>query len=585
MAKAAHFKVDPRLATLLGETYRSTELALKELVDNAWDADAEVVWITLPDPVTIDPIVIKDNGSGMTESEVRNEYLAVASDRRSRKGDRSVTKKRLVKGRKGIGKFSGLMAADVMHLETKTRGRATSITISKQDILTTKKDLEKIILPVESISCRPSEHGTVIRLSNLNQSLSFPKPEILRQILMLEYGRETDFKIHVNGDLLDIEDIPGKIFTEEISLPGVGTVKLRFIIADDMKKLKNTGIVVRVGGKMVGKPGYFGLDNSEDIPRKLLQKVYGEIEADGLADDVTADWGAIIENSKAFQALEEWVQPHLKQGLNKVYRSEMNLAKARLEKQFQQRLASLPEYRREFAKKALERIMQKFYGESEDRRATVANVVLDALERDEYWQVLHKIDLARHRDVETFADALGNFGLVEIAVMAQQATNRKQFLDNLEELIRNNDTQEMTVHKALENSLWALGEEYSLLTSNKTLARTIEEHLNKKFTGERAQKRPDLLLADLSRDKMLLIEFKRPSLTLNRDHKNQAEKYRDDLLPFFSKSIDILVLGGHRKEGLPVAPDNGQTMLVSYTEIISNARNRLEWLIKELSRE
>lgn len=584
MTKAAHFRVDPRLATLLGETYRSTEQALKELVDNAWDADAETIWITLPAPMTTAPIVIRDDGTGMTEQEVRKEYLAVASDRRSRKGDRSVVKKRLVKGRKGIGKFAGLMAADIMHFETRTRGIATSITIPKQEILAAKKDLEKIDLPVNVTSCDKSNHGTTITLSDLNQNLSFPKPELLRQLLMLEYGREVDLKVYVNGELLDIEDIPGRSFTEEISLPDVGTVKLRFIIADDVKKLKNTGIVVRVGGKTVGKPGYFGLDQSEDIPRKLLQKVYGEIEADGLADDVTADWGAIVENSKAYQIMEEWVQPHLRQGLKKVYSSEMNLAKARLEKQFQQRLAALPEYRREYAKKALEKVMHRFYGESEERRATVANVVLDALERDEYWQVLHKIEQARHRDVETFADALGSFGLVEIAVMAQQATNRMRFLDHLEELIRNKDTLEMTVHKALENSLWALGEEYSLLTSNKTLGRTIEEHLNKKYKGDRAQKRPDLLLADLSRDRMLLIEFKRPSHTLTRDDKNQAEKYRDDLLPEFSKNIDILVLGGRRKEGLPAVPENGNTKLVSYTEVISSARNKLDWLVKELSR-
>lgn len=32
------FKVDTRLAILLSENYRSPEKALKELVDNAWDA-------------------------------------------------------------------------------------------------------------------------------------------------------------------------------------------------------------------------------------------------------------------------------------------------------------------------------------------------------------------------------------------------------------------------------------------------------------------------------------------------------------------------------------------------------------------
>jgi len=580
--KAAHFRVDPRLATLLGETYRSTEQALKELVDNAWDADSECVWITLPDPMATAPIVIIDNGTGMIEQEVRKEYLAVARDRRSRKGDRTLSKKRLVKGRKGIGKFAGLMAADVMRLQTRTRGIATSITIQKSDILATKKDLEKIDLPVETSPCNPSEHGTTITLTHLNQNLSFPKPEVLRQLLMLEYGRETDFKIYVNNVPLDIEDIPGKSFCEEILLPDMGTVRLRFIIADDKKKLKNTGIVVRVGGKTVGKPIYFGLDDSDDIPRKLLQKVYGEIEADGLADDVTADWGAIIENSKAYQAVEEWVQPHLRQGLNSVYKSEMNLAKARLQKQLQQRLAALPEHRREYAKNALEKIMRRFYGESHERIAAVANVVLDALERDEYWQVLLKIEKARHGDVETFAEALGRFGLVELALMAQQAANRMRFLDHLEELIRNKDTLEITVHKALENTLWVVGEDYSTLTSNKTLEKTIEEYLGKKFKGERAKKRPDLLLTDMSRDTQLLIEFKRPSHPLTRDDKNQAEKYRDDLMPFFSKKTDVLVLGGSRKQGLPVSFENGSTMLMSYIDIISSARNRLEWLVKEL---
>ena len=37
------FQVDSRLATLLSQEYPSSERALKELVDNAWDADAEHV--------------------------------------------------------------------------------------------------------------------------------------------------------------------------------------------------------------------------------------------------------------------------------------------------------------------------------------------------------------------------------------------------------------------------------------------------------------------------------------------------------------------------------------------------------------
>lgn len=100
MSSTARFRVEPRLATLLSETYRSSEQAVKELVDNSWDADAEQVLIELPKPMTAEPVVVRDNGNGMTEEEVRNEYLSVARDRRVVKGDQTSRKKRRVKGRR-----------------------------------------------------------------------------------------------------------------------------------------------------------------------------------------------------------------------------------------------------------------------------------------------------------------------------------------------------------------------------------------------------------------------------------------------------------------------------------------------------
>jgi HSP90 family molecular chaperone len=129
MSRHASFQVDPRLASLLGETYRSSEQAIKELVDNAWDADAAHVWISLPATMTLDPIVVRDDGSGMTEREVRQEYLRIARDRRASKGERTPECNRKVKGRKGIGKFAGLMVADRMEVATRARGVETRLVI------------------------------------------------------------------------------------------------------------------------------------------------------------------------------------------------------------------------------------------------------------------------------------------------------------------------------------------------------------------------------------------------------------------------------------------------------------------------
>ena len=50
--QSSSFKVDRRIAEILGESYRSSEQAFKELVDNAWDADATKIEIALPEPMT-----------------------------------------------------------------------------------------------------------------------------------------------------------------------------------------------------------------------------------------------------------------------------------------------------------------------------------------------------------------------------------------------------------------------------------------------------------------------------------------------------------------------------------------------------
>ena len=52
--------------------------------------------------------------------------------------------------------------------------------------------------------------------------------------------------------------------------------------------LRQPGITLRVDGKSVGKPSFFGLDKRGDFPVRLLRKLYGEVNADGLRDHITA---------------------------------------------------------------------------------------------------------------------------------------------------------------------------------------------------------------------------------------------------------------------------------------------------------
>jgi hypothetical protein len=240
----------------------------------------------------------------------------------------------------------------------------------------------------------------------------------------------------------------------------------------------------------------------------------------------------------------------------------------------------MPENRREYARRAIERIMQRFYDESEERIRPIISVVLDALERDEYWQVLDRIDRARHEDVSILAEALHDFGVLELSMVAHQARRRIAVLDQLDALVLDPATHEQTVHTALGTNLWIFGSEFALMSSNKTLASVVNKYAGERFSGERANKRPDLLLLSRFTERYVLIEFKRPNYTIGRMDVSQAEQYRDDLTQQFAP-IRVWVLGG-AYESRMLGHLASDTMVDSYGSLISKARQELAWLLQEL---
>lgn len=581
MSKSAHFKVDPKLAELLGETYRSIEEATKELIDNAYDADSENVSIILPDDLTPDPkIIISDNGSGMKENEVRNEYLNIANSRTSRKGNTSFLKKRKVKGRKGIGKFSGLMVASQMKVETFTNGKKTTIIINKEDLSKAGYDLEKFPLPINVEDCDKNIQGTTITLEGINQNFNFPNPERMKEILIRDYGRETDFNITINGESIGVLDLQGKSYSERIELPNGNKATLNYTIT--IKPIKQSGIAIRVNNKIIGRPQNF-LNDDEIIPKKLQNRVFGELICDDLEDDLTADFGAVIENSKLYEIVTKKTNEKLKKSVDEVFVTDMKMARARYQRKINLELEKLPEYKQPFAKKALFKVLEKFYGETEERINTVISVTVSAMEKDHYWDIIQNIQDTRDGDIEKFADALSEFGLLEMSIITSQALNRLRFLDELNILVDNPNTLERTVHKAFENNTWLLGDDYSVIFSDTGMKQAIEKILTKKYKGENPDNRPDLLFGRTLSRKLCLVEFKRPNFTLSRETEKQAIEYRDELNTYFhNQKIEIILIGGKVKQNISSHNERDDVNFRTFIDLISVARQKTQWLIDEL---
>lgn len=580
--KIAQFHVNSRLARLLSQEYSSTEKAIKELVDNAWDADASAVRISLPEPMTDAPIVVEDDGTGMTPEEVRRHYLAIAADRRVARGERTAGLQRLVKGRKGVGKFAGLMAASEMQLETLARGLRTQFSVRLDD-LADVEDIEQLPISLEEEPIDATLHGTRIVLSGLHRGLAFPDPKRLRQILLLEYGRASGMRVFVNDKMLDVDDVEGSFHEVDLPVAGIGGTRLRFSIADNKSASREPGIVIKVDGKAVGRPTFFGLDQQDDFPPKLLRRLYGEIDADGLRPHVTAGWDSLVENSELLSSLVDAVRPQVFDAFKERYGREIQLAQARLRRELQDRLAALPEFRRTYAEKAIKKVLDRFFGEPPEKIEPYVFVLLEAIERTDYGAVLEHLAEASKSDVASIAEALDQFALADMAHLVEQAYARQRFLDRLEAMARDDTTLEASMHKAIERNLWIFGATFSLFSSNKTLQRQVEDMLGKKYSGSNASRRPDLLLNEDLHGTCLLIEFKRPSHSLNHDDYVQATSYRHELQKALHKEIKVVVVGGRRSADFPVQNMEPGVDALLFDDVISTARRQLEWQIKAAS--
>lgn len=584
MQHTANFKVDSRLSSILGNGYLSCERALRELVDNAWDADALHVSITLPSIVSKDPIIISDDGHGMIEKELRQEYLNIANPRLSRKGDHTPQLNRLVKGRRGIGKFAGLVLADIMEVKTTANGIETSLVVDRKELEKGDIDIETVPLQISTAPCKKEQHGTTVILRELNSRLSFPDEGKLSELLARDYGKENSIEISINGRRVTNYDVHGETITTTIEIAPQTYANVTYTIADKPLPPRKAGLILREGNKSIGKPGFWGVENIETISPRLRNRIVGEIIVPHGSLELTASGADLLEGDKTAETISKALCANIVENLERTHTKEFNLAKARWQRDLNNRLSKLPEFRREIVRGRIERLVQRSYqeGEKEERITVLVNLVLDALEMDEYWTVCHTIEDSDKTDVLNFSKALHEFGLADLAFVANQTSRRLTFLKGLAELARNKQTLESQMHNAIADNLWMFGPEYSMMASNSTLATIVEEFIGEKYSALDSNHRPDLLLNGGPDGSRLLIEFKRPSITVNWDAEAQAKRYADVLGAKLNIVPKIFIIGGEVDGKMREEYKNPNIKFFSYLGLIAQAQSNLEWLISEL---
>lgn len=172
------FKVKPRLLTLLGEQLiRDANLAVFELVKNAYDADATKCSVTLEqnEEHPEGRIVIADDGDGMDANTLRNVWMVIATDFRKRQREQNTRTDKFNRyplGEKGLGRLSIHKLGRKIRLITRTRGGKEYVLRFDWDIIEAARDLDEASVRLESCDPRSfpgNKHGTRFVITSLRE--------------------------------------------------------------------------------------------------------------------------------------------------------------------------------------------------------------------------------------------------------------------------------------------------------------------------------------------------------------------------------------------------------------------------------
>ena len=192
--------VDKSHIITIGERLYGESIELiRELINNAYDADATEVKVTIEDS----QIVVEDDGSGMDFDGLRQYFNIGSTLKRDNPKSSRFERDRI--GEFGIGKFASLSACSCFELWTKKDGFQAKIIFDKEEW---SKSMDKWHIPLEIEEVdRRLKDSTKVTLKGLTKKFNIQDVE--RRIIEAVPIKAPDFSVYLNGHKVTARFIPG----------------------------------------------------------------------------------------------------------------------------------------------------------------------------------------------------------------------------------------------------------------------------------------------------------------------------------------------------------------------------------------
>lgn len=302
------------LSTIGQRLYSQSLDLVRELVANAYDADATEVRIAIADS----SIVVEDNGLGMNKEGLR-QYFTIGSDFK-KQNPLSEKFKRPRIGEFGIGKFAVLSICDRFEIYTRSKNYAATLIFDRQDF---EKRQDWNIPLIEHQVNGSEKTGTRVTLFNIKKPLSLLDVE--RHLINIFPLYDKNFALYLNEKKLTTKFIPGKRFKikEETRF---GKIVGEVIISSLMLPKEKVGVGIRVRNILIKRETF----DIERLHSLSVRRLTGEVNADFLP--ITASREDFVKDSPEYEEFVKLMTKKLRRVVRSLEKSTLSYQDKKAEK-------------------------------------------------------------------------------------------------------------------------------------------------------------------------------------------------------------------------------------------------------------
>lgn len=539
---------DEYLLRSLGPLAYRADIALSELVANAWDAGATVVDITVPKTAK-GVLIVEDDGTGLSREQFIGRWMTLAYNRLKRQGDKvefppdrkGMT--RLAYGRNGVGRHGLLCFGDQYTVETRCGGMKLRF-----DVATASGASPFVLLSERTAKARG--HGTKL---SVRVQRHLPNVEELTEVLSARFMHDPQFKVSVNGIAVPLEDHAGVVERRDLAA-STGELVEAFLLdaTKSHKRSRYSGIAFWVGGRLVGVPSWV-LGNRVVLDGRLRQAKQFTVIArcEGLRSHVRPDWSAFNESPQVkavFDVVGEFVDEALRRDAvshaEEVAVDALQVARPDLER--------LPTGARIEVAEFAQSVVNQHPSIPPEMLATAVKAAIQLENSRSGQSLLEKLSRLPEGDIDALDRLLGEWSVRDALTVLDEIDSRLSVIAAIDRLSADKAVDELhTLHPLVVKARWAFGPQFDSpeFVSNRSIRRAVEEAFGLKVEPEsfdNPRKRPDLIVAadrtiyavgttqfegEMTKlGDVLVVELKRGGFKIGRDEVNQASNYVEDLL-------------------------------------------------------